>query len=102
MPDTTTINEKGHLYQLSLAALLADPNQPRKVIEAEALDELAASVGNYSEIALVENLLRQDLTAQSESVCRRLSGCASGKPFGRRNRGMKLIDDKSLISRGNG
>ena len=104
--------EKGKLYHLSLNNILADPNQPRKVMEAQALDELAASIGkhgilepilfrrnedgnlivvagerriaaarkaglssvpamyidgNCSEIALVENLLRQDLTAVEEA-----------------------------------
>ncbi len=102
---------KGKLYDLSLNDLLVDPNQPRKVMEARALEELAASIGkhgvlepilfrrhqgnlivvagerriaaarkaglrsvpalcvdgNPSEIALVENLLRQDLTAVEEA-----------------------------------
>jgi len=109
---TDGLYEKGKLYHLSLNDILADPNQPRKVMEAQALDELAASIGkhgilepilfrrnedgnlivvagerrivaarkaglssvpaiyidgNYSEIALVENLLRQDLTAVEEA-----------------------------------
>jgi ParB family chromosome partitioning protein len=104
--------EKGKLYHLSLNDILVDPNQPRKVMEAAALEELAASIekhgilepilfrrqpdgnlmvvagerriaaarkagltsipamyveGNPSEIALVENLLRQDLTAVEEA-----------------------------------
>ena len=110
--NTDGLYEKGKLYQLSLKDILADPNQPRKVMEAQALDELAASIGkhgilepilfrrhedgnlivvagerriaaarkagmssvpaiyvdgNCSEIALVENLLRQDLTAVEEA-----------------------------------
>lgn len=109
---TDGLYQKGHLYKLSLNDLLADPNQPRKVMEAQALDELAGSIGkhgilepilfrrhedgnlivvagerriaaarkaglnyipaiyvegNYAEIALVENLLRQDLTAVEEA-----------------------------------
>lgn len=104
--------ERGKLYHLSLNDLLVDPNQPRKVMEATALEELAASIekhgilepilfrqqpdgnlmvvagerriaaarkaglvsipalyveGNPPEIALVENLLRQDLTAVEEA-----------------------------------
>lgn len=104
--------KKGQLYQIPLADLQADPNQPRKVMDAQSLDELAATIqkhgvlepilfrvdpegglyvvagerrlaasrlaglvtipaiaieGNYSEIALVENLLRQDLTAIEEA-----------------------------------
>jgi ParB family transcriptional regulator, chromosome partitioning protein len=112
-PDNTdTVYEKGKLYHLSLNNLLADPNQPRKLMEAQALDELTASIlkhgilepilfrrhedgnlivvagerrivaarkagmtnipamyvdGNSSEIALIENLMRQDLTAVEEA-----------------------------------
>jgi ParB family transcriptional regulator, chromosome partitioning protein len=110
--NTGGLYEKGKLYQLPLNDILTDPNQPRKVMEAPALDELAASIGkhgilepilfrrhddgnlivvagerriaaarkaglsfvpaiyiegNCSEIALVENLLRQDLTAVEEA-----------------------------------
>jgi ParB family chromosome partitioning protein len=105
--------EKGKLYQLELAHLRADPNQPRKFIDPQALEDLTESVrqhgvlmpvlfrqdsaleadlvvagerrceaarnaglstipaifvdGNHAEIALVENLLRQDLTAVEEA-----------------------------------
>lgn len=113
--DTNNANnvyEKGKLYHLSLNDLLADPNQPRKLMEAKALDELTASImkhgilspilfrrhedgnlivvagerriaaarkagmttipamyvdGYSSEIALIENLMRQDLTAVEEA-----------------------------------
>lgn len=120
-PAPAATYEKGQLYHIPLADLQADPNQPRKVLEPEALDELAASIarhgvlqpvlfrterteaggapdappalflvagerrweaakkaalfsipallveGNDAEIALVENLLRQDLTAVEEA-----------------------------------
>jgi ParB family chromosome partitioning protein len=104
--------EKGQLYQITLSDLQTDPNQPRKVIEPQALDELTTSIakmgvvqpivfrqddsnnlvivagerrvvatraagistipaifieGNYAEVALVENLLRQDLTPVEEA-----------------------------------
>ncbi len=119
---------KGQLYALPLADLRTDPNQPRKYLDPQALEELAASIrehgvlepilfrddvagqedpdspapgsapldktlyvvagerrvaaakkagcstvpaifveGNHAEIALVENLLRQDLTAVEEA-----------------------------------
>jgi len=109
---------KGTLYQLPLELLKADPNQPRKTMEPEAMEELTASVARHgvlqpilfrmdwsgraeeranlfvvagerrveaarragliaipalyvdkdeAEIALVENLLRQDLTAVEEA-----------------------------------
>ena len=109
---------KGTLYQLPLELLQADPNQPRKTMEPEAMEELTASVARHgilqpilfrmdwsgkaedraniyvvagerrveaarraglvsipalyvdrdeAEIALVENLLRQDLTAVEEA-----------------------------------
>jgi len=103
---------KGHFYYVPLADLQPDPNQPRKYLDPQALEELTASVqlhgilepilfrkdksgilyvvagerrcaaarkvgivnipsiyveGNHAEIALVENLLRQDLTAIEEA-----------------------------------
>jgi ParB family transcriptional regulator, chromosome partitioning protein len=109
---TSAAYEKGQLYQINLNNLLADPRQPRKSMDAQALDELAASIakvgviqpivfrldgqgnmlvvagerrvaaarkagltaipaifidGNYAEIAMVENLLRQDLTPIEEA-----------------------------------
>jgi len=109
---TDNVYERGRLYSLSLNDLLADPDQPRKVIDAHALEELTASIrkhgilepilfrrhentnlvivagerriiaarkagltsvpalyidGNSSEISLIENLLRQDLTAVEEA-----------------------------------
>ncbi|WP_051328167.1 ParB/RepB/Spo0J family partition protein [Desulfatirhabdium butyrativorans] len=104
--------EKGKLYDLPLDALQADPNQPRKVMDPQALAELTTSItqmgvvqpivfrldeagntvivagerrvaaaraaglstvpgifieGNYAEVALVENVLRQDLTPVEEA-----------------------------------
>jgi ParB family chromosome partitioning protein len=104
--------EKGQLYQIPITDFRLDPDQPRKVIDPDALAELAASIakygilqpllfrtagegwlyivagerryqaaqqaglfvlpaiyveGDYAEIALVENLQRQDLTAVEEA-----------------------------------
>jgi len=113
MADPTGAYEKGKLYQLDLAHIQADPNQPRKFMDPQALEDLTESVrkhgvlmpilfrqdaaleadvvvagerrceaarnaglstipaifveGNAAEIALVENLLRQDLTAVEEA-----------------------------------
>ena len=122
MADPTGAYEKGQLYQLELAHLQADPNQPRKFMDPQALEDLTESIrqhgvlmpilfrqnaaleanvvvagerrveaakmaglttipaiylggndaivspeANYAEIALVENLLRQDLTAVEEA-----------------------------------
>jgi ParB family chromosome partitioning protein len=124
MADPTGAYEKGQFYQLELALLQADPNQPRKYLDPQALEDLAASIaqhgvlspilfrlapagqapeahtgasdpplfvvagerrceaakkaglaevpailveGRHGEIALVENLLRQDLTAVEEA-----------------------------------
>jgi ParB family chromosome partitioning protein len=110
---TTVTYEKGKLYNLLLSDLQADPDQPRKVIDAQGLEDITASVAklgvlqpilfrtaadgtliivagerrataaraaglvtipavyiadaNYAEVALVENLLRQDLTAVEEA-----------------------------------
>ena len=115
MADTMEMYEKGKLYQVDLAQLKADPNQPRKFMDPQALDDLTESIkqhnvlmpilfceddaqggglktvagerrceaarraglatipgvfvetGNAAEIALVENLLRQDLTPVEEA-----------------------------------
>jgi ParB family chromosome partitioning protein len=122
MADPTGAYEKGQLYQLELAHLQADPNQPRKYLDPQALEDLTESIRqhgvlmpilfrqdaaleanlivagerrfeaakmaglttipaiylgghdatvspeeNYAEIALVENLLRQDLTPVEEA-----------------------------------
>ena len=109
----TVTYKKGKLYDLPIIDLKPDPNQPRKSMDPQALEELVASIkthgiiqpilfrvvadspyliivagerrfkaaqqagllavpgicveGNASEIALVENLLRQDLTAIEEA-----------------------------------
>ncbi|MEI7673039.1 MAG: ParB/RepB/Spo0J family partition protein [Deltaproteobacteria bacterium] len=105
--------EKGTVYQISIIDFKPNPDQPRKVIDPDALAELAASIkkhgilqpllfrvnvespyliivsgerrflaarqigllilpamrveGSYAEIALVENLQRQDLTSIEEA-----------------------------------
>jgi len=106
--------EKGTIYNISIIDFRQDPKQPRKFMDPQALDELAASIakhgilepvlfregdsqqgyvfvvagerrieaakkaglliipslyvdGNAAEIALVENLLRQDLTPIEEA-----------------------------------
>ena len=109
----TAAYKKGKLYDLPIGDLNPDPNQPRKSMDPQALEELTASVktygiiqpllfrvdadssnliivagerrceaakkagltevpailveGKHGEIALVENLLRQDLTAVEEA-----------------------------------
>lgn len=122
MADTTVTYEKGKLYAVPINDLRTDPNQPRKFMDPQALEELTESIklygviqpilfrrgvmvslsgqeepqpalfivagerryaaalqaglttipgicveGNTSEIALVENLLRQDLTFVEEA-----------------------------------
>ncbi len=47
MPDTTVTYEKGQLYQLNLNDLQADPNQPRKYMDPQALEDLAASIAQH-------------------------------------------------------
>ena len=109
---STPAYEKGKLYQIPITEFKPDPDQPRKVIDPEALVELVTSIqkfgiiqpllfrqageeglfivagerryqaaqmvelttlpaifveGNYAEIALVENLQRQDLTCVEEA-----------------------------------
>ena len=111
-PEPASTYEKGNLYQISIADFKPDPDQPRKVIDPDALAELAASIaklgvvqpllfreagegwlyivsgerrylaaqqvglmvlpaicvtGSHAEIALVENIQRQDLTVIEEA-----------------------------------
>ena len=47
MADTTGAYEKGKLYQLDLAHLQTDPNQPRKFLDPQALEELAACIKEH-------------------------------------------------------
>jgi ParB family chromosome partitioning protein len=109
----TATYKKGKLYDLPIIDLKPDPNQPRKSMDSQALEELVASIkthgiiqpllfrvaadssnlfivagercykaaqlaglttlpgicveGNPAEIALVENMLRQDLTPVEEA-----------------------------------
>jgi ParB family chromosome partitioning protein len=109
----TPVYEKGKLYDIPIIDLRPDPNQPRKSMDPQALEDLAASIGkngviqpilfrvsaespyliivagerrfqasqnvglftipgicvegNYAEISLIENLLRQELTAVEEA-----------------------------------
>ena len=47
MAETTITYEKGKLYHLDLAQLQTDPHQPRKYLDPQALDELAASIAQH-------------------------------------------------------
>jgi ParB family chromosome partitioning protein len=114
MAEQTSITyEKGKLFDIPLVDLQADPDQPRKIIDAQGLEDITASIAklgvlqpilfridaegrqiivagerrtnaaravglltipavyiadaNFAEVALVENLLRQDLTAVEEA-----------------------------------
>ena len=39
--------EKGQLYQIPLSDLQPDPNQPRKFMDPQALDDLSASITTH-------------------------------------------------------
>ena len=43
----TTTYEKGKLYQIPITDLTPDPDQPRKVIDPEALTELVTSIEEF-------------------------------------------------------
>jgi len=46
---TTETFVPGRLYEMPLADLQADPNQTRKYLDSQALDELTDSVKEYKE-----------------------------------------------------
>ena len=48
MADTMEMYEKGKLYQVDLAQLKADPNQPRKFMDPQALDDLTESIKQHN------------------------------------------------------
>jgi len=48
---TAQTYEKGKLYQISIIDFKPDPDQPRKVIDPDALAELAASITALREAA---------------------------------------------------
>jgi len=54
MPDTTATYEKGKLYDLPIGDLNLDPNQPRKSMDPQALEELTASV---KRVGIIQPLL---------------------------------------------
>jgi len=62
MPDTTVTYEKGQLYQLNLNDLQADPNQPRKYMDPQALEDLAASIAQHG--VLTPILFRQGVMVE--------------------------------------
>ena len=51
--------EKGKLYQIPVTDLTPDPDQPRKVIDPEALAELVTSIEKYG---IIQPLLFRDAT----------------------------------------
>ena len=42
-----TAYEKGNLYQIPITDFKLDPAQPRKVVDPDALAELAASIAKF-------------------------------------------------------
>ena len=59
--------EKGQLYQIPLTDLQADPNQPRKFMDPQALEDLAASIAQHG--VLTPILFRvAPATAQSSAL----------------------------------
>ena len=44
---TSVTYEKGRLYSLRIADILPNPNQPRKYMDPQALEDLAASIAQH-------------------------------------------------------
>ena len=60
--------EKGKLYDLSITELQADPNQPRKTMEPQGLEELKASIKTHGIIQPI--LFRQGDGGRAHHRCR--------------------------------
>lgn len=66
MADLTGAFEKGQLYQLDLAQLQADPNQPRKYMDPQALADLTESIRQHG--VLMPILFRSAPSTQSSAL----------------------------------
>jgi ParB family chromosome partitioning protein len=66
MADPTGAYEKGQLYQLELAHLQADPNQPRKYLAPQALEDLTESIRQHG--VLMPILFRQDAALEADLI----------------------------------
>jgi ParB family chromosome partitioning protein len=80
MADTTGAYEKGKLYQLELAHLQADPNQPRKFMDPQALEDLTESVRQHGILSPI--LFRQDLALEAHLVVAGERRCEAARNAG--------------------
>ncbi|MCX5830307.1 MAG: ParB/RepB/Spo0J family partition protein [Deltaproteobacteria bacterium] len=83
MADPTGAYEKGQLYQLELAHLQADPNQPRKSMDPQALEDLTESVRQHG--VLMPILFRvatgHDPYSSESGIVSPNSGQVPGAPY---------------------
>jgi ParB family transcriptional regulator, chromosome partitioning protein len=139
MADETYV--RNQLYMISLNELQPDPNQPRKTLDPQGLEELTGSIArnnvlvpisfrvenvlkyivtgerrcasarmaglttipaiyvdspNYAEIALIDNLVRQDLTAVEEAEA--LQNLMKGKKYTQEQLGAVIGKAQSTIA----
>ena len=64
---TAPTYEKGKLYQIPVTDLTPDPDQPRKVIDPEALAELVTSIEKYG---IIQPLLFRDECRGDRTITR--------------------------------
>ena len=80
-----TTYEKGKLYDINMNDLLSDPNQPRKVIDPQGLEELTASVTRHG--VLMPILFRVETGGQISNM--------SPKRLSRSIQELSIVKDKS-------
>ena len=80
MADTTGAFEKGKLYELELAHLQADPNQPRKFMDPLALEDLTESVRQHGVLSPI--LFRQDMALEALLVVAGERRCEAARKAG--------------------
>jgi ParB family transcriptional regulator, chromosome partitioning protein len=73
---------KGQLYGINLTDLRADPNQPRKYMDPEALEELAASIREHG---ILEPILFRQATDGTLRVVAGERRCAAAQKAGLTN-----------------
>jgi ParB family transcriptional regulator, chromosome partitioning protein len=74
----TTTYKKGKLYDLPIGDLNPDPNQPRKSMDPQALEELVASIKTHG---IIQPILFQELGGNDAASCPPIPRCFTTQNF---------------------